>query len=1250
MTSQNIVDAFVTSCAILVTMTTMSVHAQTMQLNYTVEEERPAMTRLGNVLQDSNILDFVDPADVQDLRFSFLTEGNPDANFLWINSTSGQLRTFSRINRELVCPRQLTCNLNVQTAVQMQLGAFFMLVNVRVTVLDVNDHTPTFDPNVFVLTIPEDESTGSVYRLPTAVDPDTGPGNSVVDYNPIGMSGLPFTLIVTGTDPSNFALKLRLDVNLDRETSPEYEMFVEAVDGGSPSKTGTLTLTVVVGDVNDNLPIFDRAEYALNISESTPVGSVLTTVRATDRDVGENGALTYAMPATQDDQVVFSLFSVNATSGNVQTLIPLDTYAGRTYRVTVEARDGGVTPGSATTEVVISVLDTHNSDPEILLNVFGIDGMAQVSEKAELGRAVAHVAVSDPDSRHSPNGRVSCELDSQQFQLQAMDVNQFKIILTQELDREDTPFHSVTVLCEDSGNPPKNASASFLVEVTDENDNPPIFDTTYYSADVTEGPGDRQALVTVRATDLDQGANAQLTYRLAPGADSDFGIYTDGSVVVTNPEGVDRENKEKGPIRELVVLAVDNGKPALTGTATVVVNIRDINDNAPAFSRPIYYFSVPEDAREDTIVSNVSATDNDLEINAIFYYKMADEDAFKIPFEVGLDGVIRVTEPLDREVVPSYDFSVIAYDLGEPVALSSTVAVHVKVQDVNDNRPVFVFPNEDNFTLYVPHTLSPNMAFGNIVADDADTGNNGKLVYARDSGNGTKYFDVSNESGQILLIRQLTTKELGLHVLAVVAHDLGAEEQKATQSILHIVVYEGNATLAHRDNGLGFRNIVVVIVLVVVTSVLALAILLTILLIKRVDKQRRLYHAKAAEAKVDSNMHHMQLASSSDVEASTSLSDVTGDSKENGKKKKEVSFSLDEDNNINSHPPLTTFNPVLPDKYDAISDRDRGKLKNDAMLSSNRYQPDHQNKSSGLKKDVNTFTFHQVHPTAGADNRQGGENSRHHEDNLSDVSGDVSTSDSGRGGSDVELQSHGGTSKDSGDTSFASQRGFNAAHNNLSLSGNTGLSKPVNLSGHSNNSNANTSARLGSGRSPHKSVHFQNIRPDPLSFGSFLSPMTSPPGSSGRPPLPPHHGASKSGGLSMPPSSTSRFAPNLLSDDDGSYVKLSNNNSNAIRNSGRRSNPSNQELERHRNRMLSDNLLPNPGSQLMGASNRDEEYMDMNSARSFASQRSNSNSCIDSADRWDGDTTTSGSYTVDPQELCDEIDKLFFDEVKDVVV
>jgi hypothetical protein len=99
-------------------------------------------------------------------------------------------------------------------------------------------------------------------------------------------------------------------------------------------------------------------------------------------------------------------------------------------------------------------------------------------------------------------------------------------------------------------------------------------------------------------------------------------------------------------------------------------------------------------------------------------------------------------------VVNSYEFKVIAYDLGKP-SLSSTVFVVVRVMDENDNSPAFVFPTDTNNTITVPHTLSPNTVVTSVVAYDVDMGRNRQLVYSRDNRNGTKFFDVKPSSGEV---------------------------------------------------------------------------------------------------------------------------------------------------------------------------------------------------------------------------------------------------------------------------------------------------------------------------------------------------------------------------------------------------------------------------------------------------------------------------------------------------------------------
>lgn len=205
-----------------------------------------------------------------------------------------------------------------------------MIVQVKVTVTDVNDNAPTFTPTSITIKVSEGEVPGVSFRLPTATDPDMGTGNSVMEYN-TETTSVPFMLVVDGSG-SSAGISIRLQTELDREAKQMYRMFVQAIDGGTPRLTGTLTVNIEVMDVNDNSPVFDQNEYAVNISDSTAVDTVVARVKATDQDVGENGLVSYLLSPTQEDLVVSEMFYVNVSSGEVKNKVSLDSYAGRSYR------------------------------------------------------------------------------------------------------------------------------------------------------------------------------------------------------------------------------------------------------------------------------------------------------------------------------------------------------------------------------------------------------------------------------------------------------------------------------------------------------------------------------------------------------------------------------------------------------------------------------------------------------------------------------------------------------------------------------------------------------------------------------------------------------------------------------------------------------------------------------------------------------------------------------------------------------
>ncbi|KAK7455358.1 hypothetical protein BaRGS_00039479 [Batillaria attramentaria] len=192
---------------------------------------------------------------------------------------------------------------------------------------------------------------------------------------------------------------------------------------------------------------------------------------------------------------------------------------GNTYNFKVVAKDNGVPQLSSESRVVISVLDTRNDRPEINVKpLFSHAGAAVVRESAAIGKVAALLTVTDHD--FGRNGIVSCDLDNVHFSLQKLDENEYKIIVAQPLDRERAANHTVVIYCRDGGDPALSTETILRVEVSDSNDNNPVFSSsTYYlSVDENETIGSKVGRVT--ATDKDFGENARLIYGMEDNGDT----------------------------------------------------------------------------------------------------------------------------------------------------------------------------------------------------------------------------------------------------------------------------------------------------------------------------------------------------------------------------------------------------------------------------------------------------------------------------------------------------------------------------------------------------------------------------------------------------------------------------------------------------------------------------------------------------------------------------------------------------------
>uniref|UniRef100_A0A8C2TJM2 Cadherin domain-containing protein n=1 Tax=Coturnix japonica TaxID=93934 RepID=A0A8C2TJM2_COTJA len=253
-----------------------------------------------------------------------------------------------------------------------------------------------------VASIPETSDPGSRFPLEAAQDLDIG-SNDVQAYSIVPENEF-FTVSYQTQSESEMHVDLILQKPLDREEQPELDFTLVATDGGSPPRSGTTQIHIVVLDVNDNAPVFTHKVYIGRVLENTPEGSVIVRVVANDADVGMNGDITYDF-----SQAVakYSEFAVDPKSGEIRVLKSLDFETTQKYEFSVKAMDGGGL--SALCKVVVEVVDVNDNAPDVVINSF----YSPIPENTAPGTVVSVFAVRDQDS--GVNGEVSCALEEEPF-------------------------------------------------------------------------------------------------------------------------------------------------------------------------------------------------------------------------------------------------------------------------------------------------------------------------------------------------------------------------------------------------------------------------------------------------------------------------------------------------------------------------------------------------------------------------------------------------------------------------------------------------------------------------------------------------------------------------------------------------------------------------------------------------------------------------------------------------------------------
>ncbi|XP_066053565.1 protocadherin gamma-A10-like [Chamaea fasciata] len=367
-----------------------------------------------------------------------------------------------------------------------------------------------------------------------------------------------------------------------------------------------------------------------------------------------------------------------------------------------------------------------------------------------------------------------------------------ELVLAKALDREEAAFHELVLRASDGGDPARTGTARIRVTVLDANDNAPMFSQAEYTVRVPEDVPVGSVLVTVRATDADEGLNGDVKYsfkKITEKASQILQLDADTGAI-TLLRSLDFE---EGDSYQLEVQANDGG--ALFDTATVVVTITDVNDNAPELTISSTLNEISEDAPSGTVVALLHVQDRDSGENGEIRCSLDEGVPFRL--EKTFKDFYRVVtaRELDREQVSEYNVTVRAADGGSP-ALQSSAVLALRVLDVNDNAPVFA---EERYSA----RLAENNAAGALVlrvrATDADWGQNARVRYRLSEGRVrgaplSSYVSVQAETGALYALRSLDYEQVRELQLWVRAEDGGAPALSSNVSVrLQIVDENDNA-------------------------------------------------------------------------------------------------------------------------------------------------------------------------------------------------------------------------------------------------------------------------------------------------------------------------------------------------------------------------------------------------------------------------------------------------------------------------
>ncbi|XP_035663361.1 protocadherin Fat 4-like [Branchiostoma floridae] len=574
---------------------------------------------------------------------------------------------------------------------------------------------------------------------------------------------------------------------LDRETMPSLNFDVVVVNHTS---TTTVTVNVNVTDINDHQPIFHNTPVAGIISSDAPAGTIVAIVKATDEDEGTNGMVEYVLESYKD------AFKISSTEGVIRVKDTKSLPNSNDLQVitlSVSARDNGTVPRSTPEPRAVELTIVSSSVSEIYV-------VETVEENIPVDTVVANFSDKlQTENTEDPPGKYRFILQddgSGQAQMFSLDNTTGILTTAADIDRESPIFQgrfTFTVLAKKEGSCDSKL-ISVTIDVTDTNDNTPVFSAQSYVGHIAENATADDFVIFrnqgPEATDADFGCNGTVTYGIHSSQDGGmFAINPQtAEIYVSSGSEFDRESKDQYSFT-ITATDRDGGIGSFTGTASITIIIDDINDNAPIIHSTQNHIDLYENVTRGHLITTLSATDADEGANAEIVYSLEDGDGFFLFNIHPTTGELKVTSGhLDRETTETYELTISARDRGSP-SQTVTQSMTITILDCNDNAPIF---SQNVYKFSVREDVGVGTTIAAISATDADvTIQNSDVRYTIVNGRGTFYVD--STTGAVVVNDTLDYEEGQTYFeFEVEAEDTGNPVLTGKRSILQINVLDAN--------------------------------------------------------------------------------------------------------------------------------------------------------------------------------------------------------------------------------------------------------------------------------------------------------------------------------------------------------------------------------------------------------------------------------------------------------------------------